>query len=126
MSATFDPNATEEERKNPMLIRSKFGDYDCVTRIKEASTIFKDFLAKGKNANKDDVTKAINNAKYLELFLNLNKTCGQYISEKMEKRIDDVLDLATKLGYTGGRRKASPKYKRTRRRKSKSKRTRRR
>lgn len=129
---------TPEELKNPLRISAvrklAYGDYDCVYRINELLTIFEDFLKKGKSAKENDVKKAIDAANDLTLFMKENTQCLQYISDDKADIVEKVLDLAISLGYKidgsnetkGGRRKASPKYKRTRRRMAKSKRTRRR
>jgi len=126
MPLTPDPYARGNEIGKPWLVRSIFGDEDCKFRIEEVLTIFKTFLAKGNTASKEDADKVIGAANFLTMFIEENPQCAQYLSDDNANMLEEVLDLATKLGYTGGRRKASPKYKRTRRRKSKSKRTRRR
>lgn len=108
----------------------------CVINMKEIIKMNADLieLKQTKTLEKHDIEPVV---KYIHEtiipFLEKNNHCMEFaIKHNIVAEIEETLKLAEEVGIDyfkdkmGGRRKASPKYKRTRRRKSKSKKTRRR
>ena len=104
-----------------MLIRKSQGHGDCFYRINEVLTVIDEFNRK-VNPGKEDKDKVIGAVDFLTEFVTVNPVCFQYIDKHNTQLIEGIYKIKEELNSKGGRRK----YKKTRGRKAKSKRTRRR